>query len=152
MRNNLFLLWGDWGREYGCHFRLSEFENADGLVMVNPSVVRSLELTRFVLCQQYDREVQIIIKDAFRTEADNNRLGEKLGWTDEGGLVARDSKHLAKYGGIAVDIVARYREGDKWIRVPQEILAAACRDHFDYVKADYKDGHVHADNRERSKG
>jgi len=147
MRNDVLLAYRVDGIWRKTHFRLYEFENAEGLAMVDPSVVQSLEQTRNDLCGCYEREVQIVVKDGVRTEADNERLGKWLGWTDEGGLVARDSRHLAKYGGIAVDVVARYREGDKWVYVTQDLLAAACRVHFEYVKADYADGHVHADNR-----
>ena len=51
-------------------------------------------------------------------------------------------------GGIAADLVAvnaRTRE-----RVPQRIVGTVCRRHFDWVKDDYNDGHVHADNRDRA--
>ena len=62
--------------------------------------------------------------------------------------MARRSKHLAEFGGIAVDViavVARTRE-----RVPQKKLGEVCRCYFDWVKDDYADGHVHADNRARA--
>ena len=79
-----------------------------------------------------------------------------LAWEEEvnkralrkGGAVARHSRHLAQYGGIAVDlvaVVARSRE-----RVSQSELGEICRRHFDFVKDDYGDGHVHADNRSRA--
>lgn len=129
------------------HFKLYEFENADGLAMVDSTVVQSLEMTRIALGKQYECEVQIIVTSGIRTVDDNERLAARLRWVHDGGLVAKDSKHLAKYGGIAVDIIARFYEDGKWIRVEQLRLASACRDQFSYVKADYKDGHVHADNR-----
>jgi len=115
--------------------------------MVDDSVIRSLELVRESLGRQYECEVEVLVTSGVRTQEDNERIAEVLGWTDEGGLVARDSKHLEEYGGIAVDIVARYRKGDEWVRVPQCDVASACRDRFAYVKADYADGHVHSDNR-----
>ena len=130
------------------HFRLCEFENGDGLAMVHRSVLESLERVRRDLCAEAGEEVWIIVTDAVRTQADLERLAARLGWTDEGGLVARDSRHLAKYGGIAVDViavVARTRE-----RVPQKKLGELCRRYFDWVKDDYADGHVHADNRVRA--
>lgn len=127
------------------HFRLREFENAEGFAMVHASTLASLERTRKDLCAAAGEEVRIVITDAVRTPADLARLAARLGWTDEGGAVSRDSKHLAAYGGIAVDIVAvRASSG---IRIPQRELGAVCRRHFDWVKDDYRDGHVHADNR-----
>jgi len=129
------------------HFRLSEFENRDGLAMVHRSVLESLERVRRDLCAMHGEDVWVIITDAVRTEADLERLAARLGWTDEGGAVSRRSKHLAEFGGIAVDVVAvvvRTRE-----RVSQRTLGDICRRYFDWVKDDYGDGHVHADNRAR---
>lgn len=127
------------------HFKLREFENGDGLAMVHPSVLESLERVRRDLCAMAGEEVLIMITSAVRTEADLERLAGRHGWVDEGGTVARDSKHLAKYGGIAVDLVARARKGGAL--VAQRTLGSVCRRHFDWVKDDYRDGHVHADNR-----
>lgn len=58
---------------------------------------------------------------------------------------SRDSMHLAKYGGIAVDLVAVVASSRH--RVPQSTLGDVCRRYFDFVKDDYRDGHVHADLR-----
>jgi hypothetical protein len=129
------------------HFRLREFEDRDGLAMVHATTLDSLERVRRDLLAMIGEEVWVIITDGVRTQADLERLAARLGWTDEGGRVSRDSKHLARYGGIAVDcaaMVARTRE-----RVPQHVLGEICRRHFDFVKDDYPDGHVHADNRHR---
>lgn len=131
--------------EIQSHFRLKEFENADGLAMVHSSVLASLERVRRDLCARAGEEVWVIITDAVRTERDLERLAARLGWSDEGGAVSRESKHLAKYGGIATDLVAvivRTRQ-----RIEQATLGEVCRRHFDWVKDDYNDGHVHADNR-----
>jgi hypothetical protein len=131
------------------HFRLREFENGDGLVMVHATILESLERVRRDLSAVKGEEVCVVIKDGVRTEADLARLAARLGWTDHGGAVSRDSKHLAKYGGIAADlvaVVARTKE-----RVPQRVLGEVCRRHFDWVKDDYRDGHVHADNRARGR-
>ena len=128
------------------HFKLKEFENRDGLAMVHESVLAALEKTRRDLCTRYNEEVWILITDAVRTQKDLQRLAVRYGWTNEGGTVARRSKHLAEFGGIAVDmvaVIARTRT-----RVPQKVLGALCRKYFDFVKDDYKDGHVHADNRD----
>ena len=130
------------------HFKLREFENDAGLVMVHRSLLESLERVRRDLVQETGEEVWLIITNALRTQADLEQLAARLGWTDEGGAVSRNSKHLAKFGGIAVDlvaVVARTRA-----RVPQRVLGATCRKHFDWVKDDYRDGHVHADNRDRA--
>lgn len=131
------------------HFRLREFENREGLAMVHSSTLESLERVRRDLCALVGEEVWVIVTDGTRTYTDLERLAARLGWTDEGGAVSRESKHLTKYGGIAVDlvgVVARTRE-----RIPQQTFGAVCRRHFDWVKDNYRDGHVHADNRERGK-
>ena len=127
------------------HFRLREFENSDGFAMVHPSVLLSLENTRLDLCMDAKEEVCILITSAVRTGAENAKLAESLGWTDEGGRVSRNSKHLDKYGGIAVDIVAFAKSNHRLIT--QRTLGAVCRRHFSYVNDKYSDGHVHADNR-----
>ncbi len=127
------------------HFRLREFENRDGLVMVHPSVLLSLERVRRDLGDERGEEVWLIITGAVRTDADLERLAARYGWIDEGGKVSRDSKHLAKYGGIAVDLVAVIAASRE--RVSSVTLGRICRTHFDWVKDDYGDGHVHADNR-----
>jgi len=137
------------GGEACSHFRLREFENPEGLAMIHATTLDSLERVRRDLCAMAGEEVWVIITDAVRTQADLERLAARLGWADQGGLVARESKHLARFGGIAVDIVAvvkRTRE-----RVPQKTLGEVCRRHFDWVKDDYQDGHVHGDNRDRGK-
>lgn len=127
------------------HFRLKEFENGDGLAVVHASTLVSLEKVRRDLCAMYREDVWVIVTEGIRTPEDLARLAARLGWTDEGGLVSRRSKHLVEFGGIAVDllaVVARTRE-----RIPQAALGMICRRHFDFVKDDYRDGHVHADNR-----
>jgi hypothetical protein len=130
------------------HFKMREFENQAGLVMVHASVLDSLERVRRDLCAMAGEEVWVIVTDGVRTPDDLERLAARLGWIDEGGAVARNSKHLAKFGGIAVDVVARIASSRT--RVPQATLGKLCRRHFDWVKDDYADGHVHADNRSRS--
>ena len=127
------------------HFRLREFENAEGLAMVHVSTLVSLEKVRRDLTAWAGEEVWVLVTDALRTQADLERLAARLGWTDEGGAVSRQSKHLARFGGIAVDLVAMIARTGR--RVPQKTLGSICRQHFDWVKDDYRDGHVHADNR-----
>ena len=130
------------------HFRLREFENNDGLAMAHVSVLEALERVRRDLGAKAGEEVWVIVTDAVRTPADLERLAARFGWEDEGGSVARHSRHLAAFGGIAVDliaVVARTRD-----RIPQQHLGDACRRYFDWVRDDYPDGHVHADNRDRA--
>lgn len=127
------------------HFRLREFANADGLAMVHPELLLALERVRHELNAMAGETVWVIVKDAVRTQADLERLAARLGWVDQGGSVSRDSMHLAQYGGIAVDLIAVIANSRH--RVPQATLGKVCRCHFDFVKDDYADGHVHADLR-----
>lgn len=131
------------------HFKLREFENEEGLAMVHAQTLRSLEEVRRDLGALYGETVWVIITDAVRTRADLERLAARYGWTDEGGLVARQSRHLAAFGGIAADLKARVARTGK--AVPQKTLGRICRRYFDWVKDDYTDGHVHADNRNRAR-
>lgn len=127
------------------HFSLYEFENHDGLAMVHPSLLDSLELTRRDLCTEAKEEVWIIVTDAVRTQQDLDRLAARFGWTSEGGTVSPLSMHLARFGGIAVDIIA-YTKANH-VPIPQKVLGPISERYFDWVKHDYLDGHVHADNR-----
>jgi len=128
------------------HFRLYEFANGEGLVTVHPSLIRSAEAVRAELCQLKGEEVAIIVTSGTRTRADNAALGARFGWLDNGGPVSRHSKHLPGHGGIAMDFYAKVvRVGD---RIPQRAVGEAARNHFDWVRDDYEDGHVHADNRD----
>jgi hypothetical protein len=127
------------------HFRLREFENRDGLAMINAATLLSLEKLRRDLCRMAGEEVWVIITNALRTHADLERLAKRLGWTDQGGAVSRSSRHLPEYGGIAVDLVALIPRTRT--RISQKVLGGFCRRHFTFVKDDYHDGHVHADNR-----
>lgn len=147
MRNDIVLSWDDGGVVQSGHFKLSEFASKNGLVVVDSGLVVSLELVRRDLCHLFGCDVQIIITSGTRLESENVALAERLGWTDAGGAVARDSRHLPKYGGIAVDLFARRQFGQGYEIVSPDIVAETCRQHFRYVKGDYADGHVHADNR-----
>jgi len=145
-RNKVQLLCMIDGENVKTNFRLSEFENKDGLVMLHLSVLESLQRLRNHLCEVYDTEVAVIVTNGVRTQADNDNLGARLGFTDAGGKVSRNSKHLARFGGIAVDFKAIMKR-DGWL-VPQDQLGIYARHFFDWVKDDYGDGHVHADNRD----
>ena len=144
-KRNDIPIWTGLDGELVSHFRLSEFERHDGFVMIHPSVLTGLELVRRRLCDVTGAPVAVIVTDGVRTQLDLDRLADKYGWIDQGGTVSRDSLHLAKHGGVAVDVVA-VRQKDS-VRVSQDIVGKACREFFDWVKDDYMDGHVHADNR-----
>lgn len=130
------------------HFKLYEFADgqADDLVVVNPILVTALEELRARIKQTTGNEHEIIITSGTRTEATNNALGEKLGWTDEGGTVSRDSQHLPKHGGVAADIYARTKTIQ--YQMPMAKLAVLCRGLFDTVIAQYN-SHVHVDVRDQ---
>lgn len=144
-RPNDIRLWTNFDAEHVSNFRLYEFENAQGLTMVHASVLESLELLRRHLCHDTHEEVYVIITDAIRTQDDLERLALRYGWTDDGGTVSPRSKHLVRFGGIAVDLIAL--TAAHRVRIPQQTLGRLCRLYFDWVKDDYLDGHVHADNR-----
>jgi len=127
------------------HFRLREFLSPSGVAVVRSDLLRALEGLRKALWEAAGEEVFIHITSGTRTQADQVRLAQRLGWTDQGGLVSRTSRHLPKYGGIAADIYAKTRSGRT---IPQRELGDVCRQFFPYVKDDYRDGHVHVDMRE----
>lgn len=131
------------------HFKFREFANRDGVAVVHPALLTGLELLRTDLGELAGEEVCIRITDATRTQDDLEALAERLGWADEpGGLVSRISRHLVRYGGIAADIEAYIKSTDE--PVPQSVVTEMAGEHFDYVKGDYDDGHVHVDQRERA--
>lgn len=146
-RNDVSLLAYVDGEPCG-HFRLREFEDTRGFAMVHVSVLASLERVRRDLCAQAGSEVWVMVTEATLTPEDLARRAERLGWREDGGCVARRSMHLAEFGGIAVDLVAVVAGTRE--RIPQRVLGDACRRHFDWVEDNGGDGHVHADNRERS--
>lgn len=141
--NDIVLMHPETGQK--TNFKLREFVSSSGLVIIHPSVLVALQASRDDLTAIVGGAVWIIITDTVRTKAQNNRLGKLLGWTDEGGVVSRKSKHLVKFGGIAVDFKAIIASTQR--PVPSKIAGRVARNHFDYVKDDYKDGHIHADMR-----
>lgn len=146
-RNNLRIAVELDGKWAVTHFNMKEFENENGWVMIHRSVIVSLTQLREELAKIFGEEVEIIITDSTRTPQELEKLGSKLGWVDKGGLVGRDSKHLEKFGGIAVDFYARFKQSKK--RIPSYQIEGVCRKYFDYVKTDYADEHIHADNRKQ---
>jgi len=147
-RNNLQLAIKTGDTYQITHFNLKEFENPNGWAMVHESVIISLTKVRKALMEKIGEEVEIIITGSTRTPQDLKRLAERLGWLEEGGSVARNSRHLDRFGGIAVDFYARQKRDKK--RIATNIVKEVSQQYFDFVKADYPDGHIHADNRNQS--
>lgn len=146
-RNNLRLAYqDDTGNWLISHFVLREFENSQGWVMIDARVIRSLEHIRSELTRMLGETVEIIITDSTRTISELNQLAKQLGWSDSGGWVARNSRHLETFGGIAVDFYARIQRTRQ--RVKSDFVATVARKYFPFVKADYPDGHIHADWRD----
>ncbi len=132
------------------HFSLHEFENErDGLVVLHPLTLESLEACRTDLCKHYGREIAIVVTCGTRTETSNRALAQRYGWTDTGGRVARNSKHLPKHGGIAVDWHATFAGTQR--RCSLKTVAQIAWRHWDVV-LDHYPSHIHTDNRERAKG
>ncbi len=123
-----------------------------------------------------DCEVAIHITCGLRTEEENAALATRLGFIDERlcdgafdepqwlteekatdlevhfdwdnwpkGKVSRTSKHLLSQGASAVDIKAKVIGVTEWL--PSALVAEGAMLFFDYVNANYSDGHVHVDNR-----
>lgn len=145
MDTNNILIWNNIDGQMVSHFRLKEFQNPQGWVILHEKVPRALHWTRHALNLRYPTWlIQILVKDCTRTRQQNEALARKLGWTDEGGIVSRESFHLVHYGGIAVDFVA-YSTA-RQIPIPAKEVADIAALYFDYVKW-YSDGHVHGDFR-----
>lgn len=155
-RRNDIRLWTEIDGELVSHYWLYEFESrATGLVCIHPTLPASMERVRLILCQDEREEVEVIVSCGTRTHEENVALAGRLGWTDDGGQVSRDSYHLPEHFGVAADFGARYKHrqfrpydgvrSPGWL--PQKQVGQAARQVFDYVKDDYADGHVHGDNR-----
>lgn len=144
--NNVRLVDPETGRPG--HFVLREFENALHLAAVHPTTLWSLERTREDLNNELGGvdEVIIVVTGGLRLEADQEALAERLGWIDEGGVVSRTSKHLLSEGACAVDFTAKFRS--RRMKISQAKVGEVARRHFDFVKDNYPDLHVHADNRD----
>jgi hypothetical protein len=145
MVTNDIRLWNNVSGEMVSHFRLREFQNPLGWVVLHEKVPWGLEMTRCALNVRYPTwRVQLIIKDCTRTRQQNEALARKLGWSDEGGTVSRDSMHLVHNGGIAVDFIAWSRTRN--IPIPAKEVGDIASLYFDFVKW-YPDHHVHGDFR-----
>lgn len=128
------------------HFKLYEFEDrADGhLVVLHPLTLQLLELFHLALSQNIGHLIAIIVTCGTRTQRTNNRLAKLLGWTDEGGLVSRTSKHLPNFGGIAVDCYVLDKE--LGLLVPTGKVSDIAMRFFDTV-LDHYPTHIHVDLR-----
>jgi len=128
------------------NFNLREFMNPEGWALIHPDAVKALEQTRRYLNTRHPKaDIIIRITNTTRTPAQLNALAEKLGWIDEGGLVARNSKHLTHYGGIAVDFKAYSRNRKE--ELPNSEVGPVAQLYFGFVKYDYADNHIHGDTR-----
>jgi hypothetical protein len=130
------------------NFSLHEFANREGLVCLHWALLEAVQAVRDDLSAECGEEVALVITDGTRTLDDLKRLAAKLGWIKDGGLVAKDSKHLHRHGGIGVDFKALYASNRK--RVQLDVVVRVSQKHFDWVKS-YKDGHVHGDLRNKAK-
>lgn len=140
---------------------LYELENQDGLVCVSLSFVMSANLLRRDLNNTYahecrtEGEIGIFVSEhgGVRTDADNERLGEELGWNDEiqpdgkPGRVSRNSKHLVKHGGIAGDLKAKFKISGRIL--DHKTTQRHADKYFDWTKL--YSSHVHCDNRDGGK-
>lgn len=128
------------------HFKLYEFEDrADGhLVVLHPLTLLRLELLHRALAKSIGHPIDIIVTCGTRTPRSNKQLAKLLGWTDEGGLVSRNSKHLPKFGGIAVDLYALDHE--LRVLVPTKTVADIAQRFFNVV-LDHYPTHIHVDLR-----
>lgn len=132
------------------HFRLYEFEDSahDKLVVLHAQTVHRLERLRHALSTDLDRDIAIIVTCGTRTPRSNRRLAKLLGWTTSGGLVAPDSKHLPRHGGIAVDLYALDKSTGAIVPMKQVSLQAA---RFFDVVIDHYPTHIHVDLRHSAK-
>ncbi|KKN23249.1 hypothetical protein LCGC14_0906940 [marine sediment metagenome] len=132
------------------HFMLYEFEDrADGnVVVLHPMQVIRLEELHLACSESLGREVAVYITCGTRTQASNRKLAGLLGWTDQGGLVSRTSKHLPKFGGIASDLHVVDKEFGQLM--PTLKVADLARPLFDVV-IDHYPTHIHVDLRNSSK-
>ena len=156
MRNNVRLQLDDVCGIKESHFKLYEFEGDEGLVVVSDRLILALELLRFelngiVVGDGEGTEAIIKVTSGTRTLTENAELAKKYGWTDQGGTVSKESRHLPKFGGIAADIIPYYVGKTGAGVVPKVISVPLCRKFFDYVNANYSDNHIHCDLRHGGK-
>ena len=126
------------------HFTMKEFEDLNGQVTLDYYTLLAIEYTREELCHRYKEDVMIIITGATRTKDRNAFLGNLLGFLPNG-LVARNSFHLLKYGGIALDLKALIKRTKEPVSEANALGAAGM--FFDFVIGSYDDLHIHVDNR-----
>jgi len=117
------------------HFNLKEFQNRNGEVKIDPLLVSTLEELRSTL-----GGISIIITSGYRSKSDNEALAERLGWIEDGGLVAKDSQHLY---GKAADIVCY--DFDLRQYLAPTLVATHAAKLFSFVKA--YEAHTHVDVR-----
>ena len=129
-----------------CNFTLAEFkDNMTDQAMIHPWNIVCLERLRSRLEAELKTKIRITITSGLRSEAKNRKLAETLGWTDAGGKVSRNSKHLPKYYGVAQDIMPKQFKNGSYRSVPKKVILPILEELFDFVKGPYP--HYHVDNR-----
>lgn len=128
------------------HFKLFEFEDPeDGhVVVLHPLLLNQLEQYHEAISQTLGHNIAIVVTSGTRTQRSNKRLANRFGWTDYGGLVSRNSRHLPKFGGIAVDFYALDKETKQIVNTT---FAAGLADEFFDVVLDHYPTHIHVDLR-----
>jgi len=145
MKTNNIRIWSDVDGEQVSNFFLYEFANQEGWVILHEKVPWALEQIRAAFNARCRPDKIIVeVTNTTRTPHQNEVLGHKLGWDDEGGKVSRRSFHLVEFGGIACDFVVR--NITKQCNISPFEVAKVARLYFEWVKA-YSDGHTHGDFR-----
>ncbi len=129
------------------HFTLCEFDDkANGnLVVLHPLTIERLEKLHLALSESMGRPIAILITCGTRTPRTNNQLAKLLGWTDDGGLVSKTSKHLPRFGGIAADLQVLDIEFGQLM--PIRTVAQLAASFFDTI-IDHYPTHIHVDLRD----
>lgn len=131
------------------HFTLEEFadHNNNGLVVLDSELPMHLELLRWTAQRLLNKRVLVRITSGTRSERSNNKLAKQLGWTDNGGLVSPNSRHLPRFGGIAADLQLSISLQNHLL--PAHELLTLARPIFPYCKP-IDDFSIHVDLEERS--
>jgi len=106
---------------------------------LNPNLPPKLERLETQLRQTYTN-ANITISSGYRSKRYNAQLGRRLGFTHNGGRVARNSAHTQ---GKAADLYAyQMQNGEKYI-IPHKIVAQHAKEIFQKILV-YND-HIHVE-------
>jgi hypothetical protein len=122
------------------HFNLQEFSSHTGEIFIDAHLIDQLELFRDHLAEVFAEEVAIIITNGYRSVKDNEDLGKRLGFTDEGGLVSRNSQHML---GKAADIMCVKKKS--WKFISPVLIGEEAKRFFSYTQV--YEAHIHVDVR-----